>query len=78
MKAVLFLIALLPLAFCAPSEVDKRWLVDLHAVMDQIKHLITPDMEVSTCNTLCKSVVSGLGELVCPTACSTLISTLNG
>lgn len=71
MKVAVFLLCLLPLAFCAPSDIDKRWLINVHQVIDQIKHLVTPDMELSACDTACKSVVAGLGALVCPTACST-------
>ncbi|XP_061162978.1 uncharacterized protein LOC133172132 [Saccostrea echinata] len=78
MKVAIFLLCLLPLVFTAPSEVDKRFIFDLHHVIDQIKHLVTPDMEQGACETLCKSVVAGLGSLVCGTACSTLISSLNG
>ncbi|XP_062588875.1 uncharacterized protein LOC134271180 [Saccostrea cucullata] len=78
MKVVLFLLCLLPYVFTAPSEVDKRWLVNVNHVVDQLKHLVTPDMEQSACETLCKSVVAGIGSLVCGTACSTLISSLNG
>ncbi|XP_022328235.2 uncharacterized protein LOC111127373 [Crassostrea virginica] len=77
MKAALFLLALIPLALCAPSDIDKRWLIDVHAVVDQIKHLITPDMTQSACTTLCESVISGIGLLVCPTACNILVSSLN-
>ncbi|XP_048727775.1 uncharacterized protein LOC125645876 [Ostrea edulis] len=78
MKIAIFLVCLLPLVFSAPSDYEKRWLIDVHHVIEQIKHLVTPDMEVGACETACKTVVSGLGGLVCPTACSTLISSLNG
>uniref|UniRef100_K1QRH5 Uncharacterized protein n=1 Tax=Magallana gigas TaxID=29159 RepID=K1QRH5_MAGGI len=50
----------------------------VNGVIDQIKHLVTPDMEQGACESLCKSVVAGLGSLVCPTACSTLVGTING
>ncbi|XP_048727776.1 uncharacterized protein LOC125645877 [Ostrea edulis] len=78
MKIAIFLVCLLPLVFSAPSEHDKRWLINLNSVIDQIKHLVTPDMEQSACEAACKAAVAGLGSLVCPTACSTLISSLNG
>lgn len=28
MKVAVFLLCLLPLAFCAPSDIDKRWLIN--------------------------------------------------
>uniref|UniRef100_A0A8W8NII5 Uncharacterized protein n=1 Tax=Magallana gigas TaxID=29159 RepID=A0A8W8NII5_MAGGI len=78
MKVAVFLLCLIPLVLCAPSDLDKRWLINLNGVIDQIKHLVTPDMEQGACESLCKSVVAGLGSLVCPTACSTLVGTING
>uniref|UniRef100_K1PUB8 Uncharacterized protein n=1 Tax=Magallana gigas TaxID=29159 RepID=K1PUB8_MAGGI len=70
MKVALFILVVLPLVFCAPSEIDRRWLIDVHAVVDQLKHLITPDMTESACTTVCESVISGIGLLVCPSACN--------
>ncbi|XP_052673766.1 uncharacterized protein LOC128155920 [Crassostrea angulata] len=78
MKVALFILVVLPLVFCAPSEIDRRWLIDVHAVVDQLKHLITPDMTESACTTVCESVISGIGLLVCPSACNILVSSLNG
>lgn len=42
----------------------------VHAVVDQLKHLITPDMTESACTTVCESVISGIGLFVCPSACN--------
>lgn len=42
----------------------------VHAVVDQLKHLITPDMTESACTTVCESVIAGIGLLVCPSACN--------
>nr|XP_022325669.1 uncharacterized protein LOC111125810 isoform X1 [Crassostrea virginica] len=86
MKAAIFLLCVLSLAFCAPPDISKRsppdiskrsppdiskrWFIDLHHVMDQIKHLVTPDMEQSACVVACKGVVAGIGSLICDTACS--------
>nr|XP_022328593.1 uncharacterized protein LOC111127623 isoform X2 [Crassostrea virginica] len=86
MKAAIFLLCVLSLAFCAPPDISKRsppdiskrWFIDLHHVMDQIKHLVTPDMEQSACVVACKGVVAGIGSLICDTACSKLIQAVSG
>ncbi|KAK3097380.1 hypothetical protein FSP39_009127 [Pinctada imbricata] len=66
MKACVLLLVILPIVLSAP---DKRWLVSLQQIEQEISHLITPDQTEAGCETGCKALISGLGEILCPTAC---------
>uniref|UniRef100_A0A194ANM4 Uncharacterized protein n=1 Tax=Pinctada fucata TaxID=50426 RepID=A0A194ANM4_PINFU len=76
MKFALIILLILPLVFSAPKE---RFIegFSLHSIEQQISHLITPEQTEAGCETGCKALISGLGTILCPSACSTLLHTLH-